>query len=371
MSLVSAVFIFLIAWRLLCLGYNGTPMGTVALSWLALFWMTSPCAWVYALPAEIWFEPVAAAKANFALLLLVSAWRVWLMAKVLHVLGRRRFRDCLETVLLPCALEMGVASAGKFLGLLEASVGAGMGGLRLPPDHGFLSMVTLFLMSGSLVLFLGCLCRMPGIRRRSLEDDHDRAPRISPLGSTRFPAGILALAGLLLAAGLWLAQPTQARIANNRELDALFDAEHFAEALTLVRTKSYSDFSAIHPIPPDPYGPHGWDFAEKVLPRLEGNEDPEILQLYLERAGERVNSRRYQYQYLDDLAPAIISLLGFPEGREYVRKNAEVYQRLLDPDSFETLPENWEAIVAELNGVGIEPPERKVDSIGNSPLGNL
>lgn len=60
------------------------------LTFLGLFWMTSPMAWLYAIPYERFMEPAEAVSRNFLTLGVVSLWRVLLMARVLSVLFAAR-----------------------------------------------------------------------------------------------------------------------------------------------------------------------------------------------------------------------------------------------------------------------------------------
>jgi hypothetical protein len=54
---------------------------------MGLFWMTAPCAWLYALPVErLCPDSLTAIKVNFALLGIVATWRVLLMGRVISVL---------------------------------------------------------------------------------------------------------------------------------------------------------------------------------------------------------------------------------------------------------------------------------------------
>lgn len=55
------------------------------LSFLALYWMMAPMAWLYGIPYERFLPPVDAIRANLWTLALVSLWRVALMARVASV----------------------------------------------------------------------------------------------------------------------------------------------------------------------------------------------------------------------------------------------------------------------------------------------
>lgn len=53
---------------------------------LALYWLTAPLAWLYALPVERWMSEGVAAEFNLWLLAIVATWRVFLMVRVFSVL---------------------------------------------------------------------------------------------------------------------------------------------------------------------------------------------------------------------------------------------------------------------------------------------
>jgi hypothetical protein len=58
-------------------------------SFLTLFWMTAPLAWLYAIPYERFLTPTDATKANLRTLAFVAAWRVALMVRVTSVITKR------------------------------------------------------------------------------------------------------------------------------------------------------------------------------------------------------------------------------------------------------------------------------------------
>jgi hypothetical protein len=55
-------------------------------SFLGLFWMTAPLAWLYAIPYERFLSPVGAMRANLWTLAFVALWRVALMVRAISVL---------------------------------------------------------------------------------------------------------------------------------------------------------------------------------------------------------------------------------------------------------------------------------------------
>jgi hypothetical protein len=66
------------------------PFGEAFQSFLGLFWMTAPLAWLYAIPYERFLSPVDATRANLWTLAVVAAWRILLMARVIAVITGRR-----------------------------------------------------------------------------------------------------------------------------------------------------------------------------------------------------------------------------------------------------------------------------------------
>ncbi|MCC7084625.1 MAG: hypothetical protein IT427_06425 [Pirellulales bacterium] len=57
-------------------------------SFLALYWMTAPLAWLYAIPVERFLTPADAVAGNLILLGIVSSWRVILMVRIVQVMFR-------------------------------------------------------------------------------------------------------------------------------------------------------------------------------------------------------------------------------------------------------------------------------------------
>ena len=82
-SLVSSFLLFCVLYIPSGLtGASGPPFVAAYRTFLGLFWMTAPLAWLYAVPYERLLDPVSAAYANVFTLALVSAWRVALMVRV-------------------------------------------------------------------------------------------------------------------------------------------------------------------------------------------------------------------------------------------------------------------------------------------------
>ena len=141
-------------------------------TFLKLYWMTAPMAWLYAIPFERWMGVMDAAVANLWLLGVVSVWRVTLISRVVSVLFNVRWIAACPLVLLFATfpvLVVGALSVGP-------TITASMGGVQLPPDErlidsvfGSLALVALW---GFIPVAIGC----------SLASYHSR-PRWEPRAS--------------------------------------------------------------------------------------------------------------------------------------------------------------------------------------------
>lgn len=91
-SLLSGSLLFAIVYLAACVlrraDGEGVPLapGRAYLSFMGLFWMTAPLAWLYAVPYERVLSPVDAVEVNLWTLALVALWRVLLMTRVVSVI---------------------------------------------------------------------------------------------------------------------------------------------------------------------------------------------------------------------------------------------------------------------------------------------
>jgi hypothetical protein len=86
-SLLSSSILFLVSYGIARGRGAGAPGILRAYrSFLTLFWLTAPLAWLYAIPYERFLSPFEAVQTNLLTLAVVSAWRVILMVRVLQVL---------------------------------------------------------------------------------------------------------------------------------------------------------------------------------------------------------------------------------------------------------------------------------------------
>jgi hypothetical protein len=125
----------------------GARFCTAYRSFLALFWMTAPLAWLYAVPYERFLGPAQAVAANLGTLGVVAVWRVALMVRVVVVLMGYGTAHAFFLV-------MAFADAAALLAgmLMPRPLWSLMGGIRLSESERLMLQVGLHLTCWSLVL---------------------------------------------------------------------------------------------------------------------------------------------------------------------------------------------------------------------------
>jgi hypothetical protein len=149
-SLLSSLLLFCLAYvRVDIVGAPRPEFFSAYLSFLGLFWLTAPLAWLYAVPYERFLTPPGAVQANLATLAVVSYWRVALMARVLVVLMGYRWWTAVFLV-------MAFADVLALISLwfLPVPIIPIMGGLRLSESEQLIQA------TASVVLLFGC-CSLP------------------------------------------------------------------------------------------------------------------------------------------------------------------------------------------------------------------
>lgn len=131
-STIASFLLFLVACGTMYLVRDpaGTrpPFGQAFQSFLGLFWMTAPLAWLYAIPYERFLSPVEATAANLWTLAVVAAWRVLLMARVIAVItGRRMITSFLLVMVFASATAFAAAAV-----VPPVKIVSFMGGANVP-----------------------------------------------------------------------------------------------------------------------------------------------------------------------------------------------------------------------------------------------
>jgi hypothetical protein len=260
-SLGAAFALFTLA----CLSRGGffPPFVSGYLSFLALFWMTAPMAWLYAVPYERFVDPVEAMRLNLSTLGLVSLWRVALMVRVLMVWLQFPFFGAVCTVLL-------FADGVALLAIVFAPMPVLhlMGGVRLAPTEAVLVAT-----AGTVFCFGGCTLPCWFVGWATAHAARPKKGQPVELIKARPSGPLWLLAVFSVAVWPFVLPHTQPEQRLRRSADTLFKAGQFAEALDLMSQHS-----------PDDFPPHWAPPPHQITLRLY-NDDPllEAWRVLLER----------------------------------------------------------------------------------------
>lgn len=316
MSLFSAVFIWLILRTEISRSSDDVKPPTFR-TFLTLFWLTAPCAWLYGFPVERFTDLVVATKWNFAFLMVVSVWRVALIVRAVTVLTGAGAGRILSFVLLPACIEMFAGSVIKGLSLIGI-----MGGVRLPPHHEFLKQASDFVATGSFWVGAASLLAMLVYALGGW----GRANRPLSRNVVAERKGVIPTAAAFLLAWLVMAVPVQRPVSANYQLHRHFAKEQVREGIAFAAARQRSDFSPIHFLPPDPYG-IGGDYIP-LLETMDGNEPEWLREVWSSQAlmelelDMRVTSQNKPVAKVLSRYPAIIA--GLARKAERLKKQTEL-----------------------------------------------
>lgn len=208
-------------------------------SFMGLFWMTAPVAWLYAIPVERWFDSLVATKMNLVLLAVVSLWRVLLMARAMQVVTAAPYLISLVWVMFAASIEALVVFF--FGGGFARAIMASMGGMRNSPEESLLygAMNTAFvgaMWTAVITLVLGLVWRPRGLL----------IPLREPATSS-FQWGSLATAAVVWIA---VAIVPQRELANTVAAEKLLVTGQTRLALDYLSARELDQFSPGRPLPP-------------------------------------------------------------------------------------------------------------------------
>jgi hypothetical protein len=257
-SLASSFVLFTLAYGVACC--RGERWGALLphyLSFLGLFWLTAPLAWLYAIPYERFLGPVASVQANLTTLGVVSAWRVALMVRVLVVaLGYRALAAICLVMLFADAVALPLL---QFAPVPLINV---MGGIRMTESEKVVqgAALSVFLLgSCSLPFWLLATIFTAPIGRPGWQVP--ASPAAPPRPSL---VGLAVLAVVIWFPVLPFTQPEQQR---RRQVERLYQAGDVEGAIALMMQHG-----------PAAFPPH-WDPPPRVSGGWAGNYIPEVLDL--------------------------------------------------------------------------------------------
>ncbi len=215
------------------IGETLPPPGEAWRSFMSLFWMTAPLAWLYAVPYERFMTPVAAVEANLWTLAAVSVWRVLLITRAISVLYGVSAITVFFIVML---FADGVAMIA--VQLAPVPVIDMMGGIRhSPEDQVLANAATSVFVYGILtapIWIVGALAAIVYFRPQWLSDP------VPERATTARGMGVLAV--LSLVAFISLAAVTQPEQVRRHKAERLFSEGRVAEALEYMSRHDHGDF---------------------------------------------------------------------------------------------------------------------------------
>lgn len=202
-------------------------------TFLGLFWLTAPMAWLYAVPYERFMSPVDAIELNLWTLALVSVWRVLLMTRVISVLyGFGAISSFFLVMLFADAVVFAVVT------LVPTPVIDVMGGLRHSDRDALISGVTLTVIYLSVVTapvwIVGALISVAVLK--------PKWPDLEMFVTRHRSRGLLALAVASVIAFVPLLVISQPEQINRREVESLLRRDRVAEAFSLMSARSPGDY---------------------------------------------------------------------------------------------------------------------------------
>ncbi|MBC7771501.1 MAG: hypothetical protein H7210_03285 [Pyrinomonadaceae bacterium] len=248
------------------------------LSFLGLFWMTSPMAWVYAVPYERWLEPVDAIRANLNTLAFISIWRVALMTRVLSVIFNARWWPTLFFVLLFSDVAVIIGATMMPAPLIDI-----MGGLQHTPQDQLLSnanmLTKIYGMLSLPVWLIGSAIGLAHLRGAWQVE----SPRWGQPPRSMLAAAVICLLGWI--GPLMYAQPEQR---NRSNVERLLRSGHVPEGPRMMSSISREAFPPIWDPPPRiGYGEQSPTLETVAAAIMAEPQAPWVVSLFLDKSKQR------------------------------------------------------------------------------------
>ncbi|MCP3902900.1 MAG: ankyrin repeat domain-containing protein [Planctomycetes bacterium] len=237
-SLVAGTTLFLLVHgaTLLHRGRDeGTPPSVLRAyrSFMSLFWMTAPMAWLYAIPYERFMSPVDAISVNLWTLALVAGWRVLLITRVISVVyGISAVASFFLVMLFADAVVFGVVT------LVPTPIIDIMGGIRHSDRDALIAGTAFSLMILSVlsapVWIIGALISIGVIE-----------PKWGGFAPTRASAGkrgLLMVAVVSIVVWIPMLVFTQPEQVHRRDAERQLRSDRIAEALASISLREAHDY---------------------------------------------------------------------------------------------------------------------------------
>jgi hypothetical protein len=296
-------------------------------SFLGVFWMTAPLAWLYAIPFERFMTPLGATQANLLILGLVAVWRLVLMIRVVSVLTDSPMVEAIPLVLL---FADGAVLAAMYA--LPFPIIEFMGGIQRPDHERLVRSVTLLVGFGAallapvLLLILAMLLPVPTGTVWKL-------PRLTCSPGTRVHWGAPLLATTSLLVWALVLPLTQSEQQLKYKVTRALRAGHISEGLAEMSAHRANDFPPLWDPPP------AYDEKWSPPPLLEVLEniadDPPadwVQEIYLRKFAAFLEWQGlWQWRLTDQEFVRVVALLRrLPGGRVFAHEHRQVLDGLFN-----------------------------------------
>lgn len=278
--------------------------GTAYASFMGLFWMTAPLAWLYAVPYERFLSPIDAVIANLWTLAIVAGWRVALTTRIVSVVyGVGPIASFFLVMLFANAVTMAA------LAIAPAPVIDVMGGLRQTEREQLVSNVTLLAtvvawLSAPVWLLLAAVAAAR-LRPEWPEPEPDEAGASVP----RALAWPLCMALTASIALLLVGQPEQVRRA---QVERLFAESRFDAALAYLSEHERGDFPPNWEPPPNALQSLNLDKLDFIRESMRRQwPAPWVADVYVPKIRDGLLTRIYPYGDV-----SLVRAVGLLEGEQ-------------------------------------------------------
>jgi hypothetical protein len=344
--------------------YHSGPMPPLLAScrsFLGLFWLTAPLAWLYAIPFGAFLSPNAALRAKLTTLAVVALWRVVLMIRVVSLLlnGDVTTAACAVLLVADCAMLAGLSlNAGSPPAASTPTLFQVMGGIsphEAEEDRD----------NQDLLMRVGCLATAVGVLTLPLwvlgsfstpVSGHewqmillDAQPAETPsLGVWVLGAGV----SLFFLALLPWTQPPHRRAA---WVQRLLKMGKVADAVDYLSARSPHDFPVGCQPPPVSDFHEPPRFLAVLRTVLDRPAAPWVRAAYLQRFGHYLINPLWYWYYDDELEQVVAVLQQLPDGPELARVALEKVKEWRFPDEHEEFLRSTEE---RLGGILAPAPRR-------------
>lgn len=296
-------------------------------TFLGLYWMTAPLAWLYAVPVERFLAAGAATETNLWLLAVVSVWRVVLITRVLSVLLSASPLQIVFVVML-----FADSIALLLVQQIDVQIFAVMGGVRLTDSERALAGAKMLVLFFGWITFpiwaIGTSILTGGHGTGTLSDWEWSSP---PLGQSHLRWSLWAFAGTCLVLGM-LPLPwtqTEQRLRGSVERD--FRAGRYRELLATMSAHEREDLPP-HWDPPPRIGAR----AERstildVVSAFSSETAPWVRQMFCDKLSAALGRNDYPMETLwTEAGPEKVleTLIALPEGRAILEEKQEQLDHL-------------------------------------------